>query len=70
MANTPLSRSAFADPTLPTFADLIARLKADESLPLRTRQNWCWALRVVGRAVGKDPINIPAHPEALRQRWT
>jgi len=39
MANTSLSRNPFADPTLPTFADLIARVSAEETLPLRTRQN-------------------------------
>jgi len=45
MANTSLSRNAFADPTLPTFADLIGRIQKEEGLPLRTRQNWTWALR-------------------------
>ena len=39
MATSPLSRNAFADPTLPTFADLIGRVEAEEKLPLRTRQN-------------------------------
>jgi integrase len=67
MANTPQSRNPFADPTLPTFADLIARIRADEALPLRTRQNWHWALGAVARAVGKDPVAVPAHPEFLRK---
>ena len=67
MANTPLSRNPFADPTLPTFADLIGRVQADEALPLRTQQNWAWALRAVARAVGKDPVAVPAHPEFLRK---
>lgn len=67
MANTSLSRNPFADPTLPTFADLIARVAADEALSLRARQNWTWALRAVARAVGKDPVAVPAHPEFLRK---
>jgi hypothetical protein len=65
MANTSLSRNPFADQTLPTLADLIARVKADETLSLPTRQNRCWGLRTVARAVGKDPATIPAHPEFL-----
>jgi integrase len=67
MATTYLSRNPFADPALPTFADLIARVKADETLALRTRQNWTWALRAVARTVGKDPVAVPAHPEFLRK---
>jgi integrase len=67
MATSPQSRNPFADPTLPTFADLIARVPADRDLPLRTRQNWIWALRTVARAVGKEPTEIPAHPEFLRK---
>jgi integrase len=67
MATTPLSRNPFADPALPTFADLIARVQAAGALPLRTRQNWCWALRAVSRAVGKDPAAVPAHPKLLRK---
>ena len=67
MSTTPQSRNPFADPSLPTFADLIARIAADEKLPPRTRQNWTWALRAVARAVGKEPAAIPAHPEFLRK---
>ena len=67
MATTPSSRNPFADPTLPTFADLIGRIQADEGLPPRTRQNWTWALRAVARAVGNDPAAVPAHPEFLRK---
>ena len=67
MATSPLSRNAFADPTLPTFADLLLRVKADKPLPLIIRQNWCWALRTVARAVGKEPAALPAHPEFLRK---
>ena len=66
MATSPLSRNPFADPSLPTFADLILRVKADNQLLLRTRQNWTWALRTVARAAGKDPAAVPAHPEFLR----
>ena len=61
------SRNPFADPAFPTFADLLARVVADDSLPLRTQQNWCWALRAVARAMGRELTAIPAHPEALRK---
>src|SRR5258708_7003754 len=67
MANTPFSRNPFADPTLPTFADLIARVQGDATLPPSKRQNWTWGLRAVARAVGKDPVAVPAHPEFLRR---
>ena len=66
MATTPLSRNAFADPAIPTFADLIARVKADPTIPKRRRQNWVWALKALPRSVGNDPAAIPAHPEFLR----
>jgi hypothetical protein len=77
MARTSPSRNPFTDPTLPTFADLIDRIEADKELPLRTRQNWTWALRAVARAVAKDPIAVPAHREFCtnfstgrrRRRW-
>src|SRR6266851_5424362 len=67
MANTSLSRNPFADPNLPTFVDLITRIAADPALPLRTRQNWAWALRAVARAAGKDPASGVAHPEYFRK---
>jgi integrase len=67
MTNTIRSRNSFADPALPNFADLIGRVRADEVLPLRTQQNWSWALRAVARAVGKEPLALPAHPEFLRE---
>jgi hypothetical protein len=67
MTNTSPSRNPFADPKLLTFADLIIRVTTDESLPLRTRQNWCWALRAVSRAAGRDPAEVLAHPQFLRK---
>src|SRR4051812_15113675 len=66
MTTTPLSRNAFADAAIPTFADLIARVKADPTIPKPRRQNWVWALKALPRSVGKDPAAIPAHPEFLR----
>src|SRR4051794_341860 len=66
MAATPLSRNAFADPAIPTFADLIARVKADPAIPKRRQQNWVWALNALARSAEKDPAAIPAHPEFLR----
>jgi hypothetical protein len=67
MAQTALSRNPFASPNLPTFADLIERVRGDETLPQRTRENWRWALKAVARAVHKAPSEIPAHPEFLRK---
>jgi integrase len=67
MAAPPLSRNPFADRSLASFADLILRVAGEERLPLRTRQNWTWALKAVARAVGKDPAAVPAHPEFLRK---
>lgn len=66
MAATSLSRNPFADPALPSFADLIARIGAASEPPLRTRQNWAWALRTVARACHKELAEIPVHPEFLR----
>jgi len=67
MATTLRSRNPFADPSLPTFADLIDRIDADKTLPRRTLQNWAWALRAIARAVAKEPAAVPAHPEFLRK---
>ena len=59
MSATTPSRNAFADPAIPTFADLIARVKADPTIPKARRQNWVWALKALPRSVGKDPAAIP-----------
>ena len=66
MIAAPPSRNPFADPMLPTFADLIDRIAGDTVLPLRQRRNWIWALRLIARAAGKAQTQIPAHPEYLR----
>jgi integrase len=67
MATAPQSRNPFADPNLPSFADLIARIETAEQLPLRNRQNWAWSLRAVARAIGSEPTAVPAHPEFLNK---
>lgn len=61
MTLAPLSRNPFAAPGLPSLADLMTRIAADDALPLRTGQNWCWALKAVARAAGKEPATIVAH---------
>ena len=66
MIAAPPSRNPFADPMLPTFADLIDHIAGDTVLPLRQRRNWIWALRLIARAAGKAQTQIPAHPEYLR----
>ena len=66
MTPAPLSRNPFANPALPSFADLLERLKTDRELPKAKRQNWRWALKTVARAAGKDPAEIVAHPGFVR----
>jgi integrase len=66
MATTPPSRNPFADPNIPSLADLSARIGVERHLPPRTRQNWIWALRAVARAAGNELVAVPAHPEFLR----
>jgi integrase len=66
---TTSSRNPFADPNLPSLADLISRIALDGSLPLRQRQNQVWAMRLVARVAKQDPAQIPAHPEYLRSIW-
>jgi hypothetical protein len=66
IATSPRSRNPFADPNLPTFADLVDRLKRDRDLPKSRRQNWMWALNAVARAAAKEPAEIVAHAEFLR----
>lgn len=60
------SRNPFADPTLPTFADLLEHLKRDRELPKAKRQNWIWALKTVMRATAADPVKVLAHPKFVR----
>src|SRR5215469_12538333 len=66
MTAAPPSRNPFADAALPTFADLLERLKRDRDLPKAKRQNWRWALKTVARAAAKDPAEIVAHPGFVR----
>src|SRR6185312_11679177 len=67
MADNSASRNPFADPAGLSFADLIRRLREDNAVPERERNNGAWALRVVARAIGSDPAAIPAHPAFLRK---
>jgi integrase len=66
MATKTQSRNPFADPNLPSLADLLDRLKRDPELPATKRQNLIWALKTIARAAAKDPADIVAHPEFLR----
>jgi integrase len=66
MATSLPSRNPFADPTLPTFADLLERLKGDRKLPKAKRQNWMWALKTVMRAAATDPAKVIVHPQFVR----
>src|SRR5229473_2244029 len=66
MAVISKSRNAFADPSLPTVADLIEWTKQDQRLSLVTARNRLWALKLLPRIDGKDKTDIPAHPEFIR----
>lgn len=60
------SRNPFADPNLPSLAELIERIGVAQTLPLSQQQNMFWGIRLVARASGKTPAQVPAHPEYLR----
>jgi integrase len=62
-----LNLKAFAAPATPTLADLLDRL-AVADLPARRRTEMASAVRVVARALGVTPADVPAHPGYLRQR--
>jgi integrase len=51
-----------------TIADVIARIRADEALTPRRRDDLCSALRTMARALNLDPSALPANPRVLRQK--
>jgi len=51
---------------LPTFAELLERLKRDQDIPKVKRQNYMWALKTVARAAAKDNAEVLAHPQFVR----
>jgi hypothetical protein len=67
VAKSTTSRATFFPPDQTTLADLIARIRADSTLPPAVRQNWSWAIRLVGRLAGRDVAAISAHPDHLRR---
>ena len=66
MTLPPVSRTP--DPPVPSLAELIERIAAEESLTPRQRQEIRSALRTVGRAIGRRLEEIPANPQQLRER--
>jgi integrase len=62
-------RNQFADPTLPTLADLSARIEKAEDLSATRRSSVRSAISTVGRWFTMPPSAIPAHPEFLRRRF-
>jgi integrase len=66
MSTSPASRNDFTDPKVPSIADVIDWIKRDETLPLTTRRNWLWVLKLLTRSAGKDPTEVPAHPKFIR----
>ena len=67
MAHHNQSRNPFVAPGQRSIADVIGRVALDSSLPKTIGQNWCWGLRTICRAAGKDPASVPAHPDFLRR---
>jgi len=54
--------------TVQTFADVIAFLYQDSSVPESRRRDELSALRSMARLLGKEPADIPANTAWLRQR--
>ena len=54
--------------TVQTFADVIAFLYQDSSVPESRRRYELSALRSMARLLGKEPADIPANTAWLRQR--
>jgi integrase len=52
---------------IPTLADVIQRVRNDESLPARRRQDMVSACKTACRVAGHDPAAIPADPVLLRR---
>jgi len=51
----------------PTLADVIHRITADHSLKLRRRRHLRWAIRFVARSLGKQPDELPAEIELIKE---
>ena len=63
-----MSSSPFADPRLPTLADVMVQLKQDSRLPARQRDDLCSAVRTVSRVLGRPPGELIAHPKTLSEQ--
>ena len=70
MSTPPPSRptSPLAAPGLPTLQNVLDHLLHDVDLPPLRRRDLCSAVRTVGRVLGNDLHEIPAHPRLLRER--
>lgn len=68
MTSMNLAKNAFADPALPSLADLIERVGADEDLPSRRRSDLRSSLRCIAEVLGLPPSAVPAGPTFLRER--
>lgn len=62
-------RNAFADPALPTLADLLARVLAEEGLPLARRREMASAIRVLETWFERPLEAMPASTDYLRRRF-
>lgn len=58
----------FVPPATPSFADLIERLGADETLTLSRRKDLVSGLRRVASALDRTPAQVPADPRWLQPR--
>src|SRR6185312_1962438 len=64
----PIEREERRSLSAVTIADVIARIRADEALSPRRRDDLCSALRTMTRALDLDPSALPADPRTLRQK--
>ena len=62
----PFNRNPFADPNGLTLADMIVAAETDDELEAQRRRNVASAIRSFCKAVGKMPLQIPAHTSFVR----
>ena len=63
-----MSDNPFADPRLPTLADIRDRIGVAAGLSSRQQTDLCSALHTVGRVLGRRLDELPAHPTFLRPK--
>ena len=64
----PTPETAFVRPGTPMFDDLIRRIEAAQNLSPSRRRDLQSGLRLVAKALGRPPSQVPADPKWLRPR--